>query len=189
MRGRFRFATVFYALLLLTPSSSEGAAIHFEINDLPDMSLGEDLWEYRYFLVDPTFPLDQGFTIFFDHSAVASLGLPPGAGTDASWDILLGQPEPGIPANGFYDGLAIVPDAVPRNPFVVNFVLLPGASLPGEQPFEIYTLVGGFKVIDSGMTARVAEPITLSLIGLGASALAVRTTHRRRSSRDSRAFS
>jgi hypothetical protein len=155
------------ALSAVAPlGAAEAASIHFEVTDLPDVNPGEDLWRYAYSLDPAGTPFSAGvtgFAITFDETLYTAL-----AAVTASldWDILVLQPDLGIPDPGLYDGLALVDSPDLSTPFEVDFVWL-GSGTPGSQPFEIYELetpiYGTPVTIESGVTVPVPEPALAAL--------------------------
>lgn len=137
--------------------SSQAAVLQTWFTDLPDVVLGEDLWRGTYRLSDANLAADEGFTLYFDHAVFRSLAgpLPP---LNAGWDLLLIQPDLGLPDDGFLDGLALVDGPELAQPFVVDFVWLGGGLPDRSQPFELYDLRGGFAVTESGTSVVVPEP-------------------------------
>jgi len=136
-------------------------------------SLGGNAWRYDYTLVNDTLtdPVEE-FTIYFDVGLFESLRSPAGP---SPWDLLVIQPDPGlpVPADGFFDGLvfdiadALAPGAT-LGVFSVEFDFL-GTGIPGRQSFEFYG--ADLELLASGSTrlagANVPEPGTLALIAAG----------------------
>jgi hypothetical protein len=93
---------------------------------------------------------------------------------NADWDTLALQPDPGLPADGLYDALALVNNASLADAFVVDFIWR-GTGTPGTQRFEIFD--DTFAVIDEGGTipaggpTPIPEPTTLALVLSGAALL------------------
>lgn len=158
--------------------SADAAVITFTATDLADVVAGVDLWQYEYLVDDIVFEENQGFSIEFDGDLYASLES--GSSSPSSWDILILQPDPGLPAAGLYDALALVSGAPLAQPFVLTFAWLGGlGTMPAAQLFTInqFDAAGAFLgVIGEGQTSSmtpVPEPSTLLLFGTGA-AMAVR---------------
>jgi len=147
--------------------TAHGAVVSSLFTDLPDTTPGRDLWQASYAVSGLTFTAGQGFTLYYAYHQYSDLTsvVPP---DHPGWDLLVIQPDLGLPDDGFFDGLALVNDPGLSNPFVLNFVWLGGAGGPGQQPFEIYDLTGGFAIIESGTTVPVPEPSASALLlGLG----------------------
>ncbi len=165
------------ALALVAPvGPAEAAAIYFEVTDLPDVNPGEDLWRYSY-SVDPAGTAFSagvtGFAVAFDEGLYTALSA---FSASFDWDILVLQPDLGIPDPGLYDGLALVNSPDTGTPFEVDFVWL-GSGTPGSQPFEIYELeipiYGTPVTIETGVTLPVPEPALAALALAGLLGLAV----------------
>ena len=97
----------------------------------------------------------------------------------ADWFTFVLQPDPGLPADGEYDALALVDDPSLVNAFSLTFVWLGGATHgPGSQPFlaNEFDDLGNFTgVIGSGRTIPggvIPEPGTMLLVACGLAALA-----------------
>lgn len=124
------------------------------------------------------------FTVYFPEGNFSSLAL---TGSPDTWDTIVLQPDLGIPAPGFVDGLVLdVADALSQGdtvePYVLTFDLL-GASTPFALAFDVYDIA--FNLLDSGSTVArildqppqtVPEPATslLTWLGLFAAAIASR---------------
>lgn len=125
-------------------------------------------WTYQYtvFAAASDAAIEE-FTIFFDPALYANLLLmsaPPG------WDALVVQPDLGLPADGFFDALALMDGIAPGaslGGFVASFDFL-GDGRPGAQGFDIVDPVT-FASISSGITrlegaTDLPEPATLWLV-------------------------
>ncbi|MBE7500733.1 MAG: hypothetical protein HS113_10590 [Verrucomicrobiales bacterium] len=146
------------------PVSARAAVLATQFTDLTDTVPGMDRWEARYALSAVSFAAGQGFTLYFAHDHYRDLALvtPP---DHPGWDLLVVQPDVGLPDAGFFDGLALVdnPPLVP--PFVVTFVWLGGGTGgPGQHPFELYDTTGGFRIIGEGTTVPIPEPGGMALV-------------------------
>ena len=159
------------AILTLSSVTARAGTITYQATDLTDTTPGEDLWQYHYVLSGFTFSLDFGFDIFFPLSDGFLVGdiknTPP---PNADWDTLALQPDPGLPADGLYDALALVNNASLADAFVVDFIWH-GTGTPGTQRFEIFD--DTFTIIDEGRTipaggTPVPEPTTTLLFLSGA---------------------
>lgn len=165
---------VVFCMLLSCPMSTQAAMIQFTAIDVDDtLGPGGDFWQYSYVVSDFTFPMHVGFSVFFDPGLYRDLEDPPPA-VHADWDVITLQPDPGLPADGLYDALALVDNASLAAPFPVRFVWLGGpGTTPGTQPFAInaFDAQGAFLgVVETGQTrtsAAVPEPGTLVLLTLG----------------------
>lgn len=129
----FRRSLLPVLLLCAVPLGGRATAIHYEIADLTDTTPGEDLWQYRYdlsgfsggeFGFDIYFPLSGGFQ-------PSDLSNPTSPNGD--WDVLVIQPDPGIPADGFFDAARLAaPPLLPATYFSADFIWH-GPGVPGSQ--------------------------------------------------------
>lgn len=169
--------------LALLSASAHATTINFTATDIPDVVIGEDLWQYQYAVSDVTFDTDYGFSIVFDYTLYGSLeDSPPYVNPD--WDVITLQPDLLLPDYGIYDGLASVDGASLLDSFTVDFVWL-GSGDAGAQAFEIYE--PGFTTIETGFTTLtsvkpvpepppvmpVPEPSSALLFAIGASVCCV----------------
>ena len=120
----------------------------FQAVDLPDVTPGENLWQYSFSLEGFAFRAGQGFTIFFDtrYGNLAVSNHP----ANADWDLLMVQPNPPLNTPGYVDGLALVDTPALGQPFDVRFVWR-GLGDPGPLPFVIYDT--NYATIFAGQTA------------------------------------
>lgn len=142
-------------------------------------SLGSDRWTVDFAITatpEDAQPIRE-FTIYFPLSGFADLML---TGSADGWDSLVIPGDPMIPADGFFDALAVDPaDALivgqRQTGFSVAFTFLTG-GLPPSLSFEI--LDEQFAVVGSGRTvalfggddvATVPEPATAWLLMAGLS--------------------
>lgn len=157
-------------VLLFTTQYAWSSAITFHATDI-----GGGSWRYDYTLVNDSLavPVEE-FTIFFDVGLYENLRSPAGP---APWDLLLVEPDPGLPDDGWFDGLvfdiadALAPGASLAG-FSVEFDFL-GTGTPGRQNFEFLT--ADLELLGSGLTTRpgasVPEPASVGLIAAGLLAL------------------
>jgi hypothetical protein len=166
------------------PPALAGSIIaRFDAVDLPDLTPAEDLWQYTYAISGRTFEVDQGFSIYFDPARYGLILDPPGVNAD--WDVIAVQPDPALPADGFYDALALASGASLDDPFVVAFVWLGGAgAVPGSQPLTVnqFDPFGELSFLEFGRTVRatssVPSPPLLMLICIGLVSLSGRLRQR-----------
>ncbi|OON63402.1 hypothetical protein B0920_08465 [Massilia sp. KIM] len=140
--------------------------------------IGGTDWRYRYTATNDLPGEDVSeITIYFDRQFYSNLSI---EATPVGWDTLVVQADPGIPANGFFDALAMVDGIAPGKTaggFVVRFTYL-GQGAPGAQAFDV--LDNEFNVIGTGSTLRempgntVPEPHGLLLFLAGALTLVTR---------------
>lgn len=175
---------VLCAFLLLTvvgglvPRPAQAGIIEYEATDLADAVVGQDLWQYRYFLSGFIFNTDQGFTIYAS-SLYQQLSTPGAPNADWEDPPLVVQPDPVLASDGFLDGLALVNGASLADAFVLNFLWLGGPAQPGSQPYELYELnsQGQLTVVGRGQTqarGSVPEPAALFLLAMGLTRVAMR---------------
>jgi hypothetical protein len=153
LRFTFVLASLFWALLVLANATC-AITIEYEVTDLPDTTLGEDLWQYTYRVSNYTFTAGHGFTIYFDQTRYKNIEAPT-APVNEYWDIIVWQPDIAIPDDGAYDALAVASknDGVSlAGAFTVSFVWL-GNETPGTQRFEVYDL--DFNTLESGQTVSM----------------------------------
>ena len=133
-------------------SAAQSASISYTATNL-----GGSSWRYNYTINNgPLDPALEEFTIYFDLNLYASLAP---FGTVDDWDVLVVQPDPAIPDDGFYDGLALVTGISPggaQGGFAVDFDYF-GLGNPGAQPYDIVDPVT-FAALSSGMTTLLAVP-------------------------------
>ena len=132
-------------------------------------------WVYQYTVSNPA-PSDPiaEFTIWFDRARYTNLSV---IGSPADWDSIVIQRDLSIPADGFFDTLALGAElgvGATLTGFSVGFTYL-NTGTPGAQPFEIInpttflTTFSGMTVLaDSGPggggTNPVDAPSTLALL-------------------------
>ena len=155
---------IFLAGMTATPAAF-GLTINANLTDLPNSIVGQDLWQASYSLSSNTpFLTNEGFTVLFDPSLYANLSTPL-LPTPPGWDVLSVQPDVALSAPGFLDGLALINTPTLSQPFNLNFVWK-GSVPPTVQPFETYSLNGGFHITGSGQTIVGSGPI-IPEIGFG----------------------
>ncbi|WP_402718082.1 hypothetical protein [Janthinobacterium rivuli] len=156
------------ALLLCVMSAAHATSIGYTAT-----SLGGTQWRYDYTVSNTTLaiPIEE-FTLFFSVGQYANLH---SVSTLPGWDVLLVQPDPAIPGDGYLDALALAGGIAPGGTatgFSVTFDYL-GAGSPGAQPFSILDPVS-FVELEAGITqpAAVALPSTPWLLLAGVLAMA-----------------
>jgi hypothetical protein len=176
LRAWRRACAAVLALLLCSASApSLAAAVTYQA-----VALGGDAWRYDYVVKNDGSPAAiEEFTIFFELGLFADLAV---AASPADWDPLVVQPDPGVPADGFFDALALGPGLLDGEEarFSVTFTYS-GLGAPGAQAFHVVDPTS-FDVIASGFTraaVAVPEPGTLPLLLAAAVALFVLRGRRR----------
>jgi PEP-CTERM motif-containing protein len=173
MRSVLRFAVpAALGLILVSAVPSRAASVSATAVDLVDLIPGEDLWRYSYDLSGNTLNAFEAFDFYFDENLYGELSNP--ATANADWNLIVFQPDLGIPARGEFIVQALVNGASTVNPFTIDFVFL-GPGQPGSQPFDLlaFDAQGNFiENLGSGETlvpvdATVPEPGTLLLLGSG----------------------
>ncbi|PKB20167.1 hypothetical protein [Janthinobacterium sp. 64] len=156
------------ALLLCAMSAAHATSIGYTAT-----SLGGTQWRYDYTVSNTTLavPIAE-FTLFFSVGQYANLH---SISTLPGWDVLLVQPDPAIPGDGYLDALVLAGGIAPGGTatgFSVTFDYL-GAGSPGAQPFSILDPVS-FIELEAGITqpAAVALPSTPWLLLAGILAMA-----------------
>ena len=99
--------------------------------------IGGSTWQYDYSVTNNSLstPIDE-FTIFFSLAKYSNLTVQNSPG---SWDSLVAQPDPLLPASGFFDSLAIAGGLAPgktQSGFSTQFTYK-GTGTPGSQLFNI----------------------------------------------------
>jgi hypothetical protein len=171
-----RACVALLATLLWSASApSLAAAVTYQAT-----ALGGDAWRYDYVVKNDGSPAAiEEFTIFFELGLYADLAV---AASPADWDALVVQADPGLPADGFFDALALGAGLMSGEEalFSVSFTYS-GAGTPGVQEFQVVDPVS-FDIIERGFTsAAVAlpEPGTLPLLLLAGVALLAFRNRRR----------
>ena len=161
------------AILLCTIPAAHASRIGYTAT-----ALGGTQWRYDYAVGNTSLgvPIAE-FTLFFSDSLYANLlagPVPPG------WDVLVAQPDAGIPASGYVDALALLGGIAPgatATGFSLTFDYLGGGS-PGAQPFVIVDPVT-FIQLETGVTQAVAIPLPATPCLLLAGVLALACLRRR----------
>lgn len=152
------------AAMITLGSTSDATTIAYDLTNVAG-----NTWQYDFTVSNDSLPgaIDE-FTVFFDRTLFDNLQ----AGSQpADWDPLVVQPDPSIPADGFFDVLALAGGIDPGSTLggfqvLVDFL---GTSTPGNPDFTIVDPNNYFAPpIDQGVTrstqaAQVPEPGTLAL--------------------------
>ena len=153
-------AALLATLLWTSATPALAAAVTYQAT-----ALGGDAWRYDYTVKNDGSPasIDE-FTIFFELGLYADLAV---AASPAGWDALVVQPDAGLPADGFFDALALGAGLLSGEEalFSVTFTYS-GPGVPGAQSFDVVDPLT-FAVIESGRStaaAVVPEPGTTWLL-------------------------
>ncbi len=152
-------------LVALMPAGALAAAV---TTTASPAAPGSNLWTIKYVVTasadDATI---EQFTIYFERALYADLAV---AASPPAWDSLVVQGDPALPADGFFDALALgagVVAGASQGGFAVSFLFL-GLGAPGRQRFEVVDRVS-FDVLEAGSTviSTVPEPGSWLLAGAG----------------------
>lgn len=118
--------------------------------DYVTTNLSSNLWRYDYSITNTlTVPLNE-ITVFYDLSKYSELTL---AASPSNWSSIVIQPDAGLPADGFFDTLALDSGLSPgqtEGGFSIQFKYS-GASAPGSQLFD-FVDSETFDILSSGDT-------------------------------------
>jgi hypothetical protein len=165
------------SVALLCASALAAHVAQATVIDYSVTNIAGSTWRYDYSVTNDTLnmPLSE-FTIYFDRVLYTNLTA---LNSPLQWSPLVAQPDPNLPADGFYDALALdsgLGQGGSIAGFSVAFDWL-GQQTPGSQPFDVVdSSVAPVLVLDSGQTqlgtspTSVPEPDALSLMALGAAA-------------------
>jgi hypothetical protein len=150
--------------------------------------LGGARWLFTYEITNDALPVIEEFSVFFNGATFANLSV---VSSPPTWDAIVLQPDPGLPADGLFDALALVsgiplPGALGGFTVVADFL---GSGTPGSQPFQVID-PRTFAVLESGRTSGVVGPppenavdapssLSLCLGGMAALGAGLRTRRRR----------
>lgn len=138
-------AMLMAALLWTSAPRALAAAVTYQAT-----ALGGDAWRYDYAVKNDGSPgVIEEFTIFFELGLYADLAV---AASPAGWDALVAQPDAGLPADGFFDALALGAGLTSGEEafFSVTFIYS-GPGAPGAQSFDVVDPLT-FDVIERGRT-------------------------------------
>jgi hypothetical protein len=155
--------------LLVPARTAAAAAIEYSATDLADVTPGDDLWSYEYFVSGFAFDADQGFSVYFDPTLYSQLQDPPPSPAD--WFTLSIQPDTVLPDDGYYEAVALTPGPSLLGPFTLTVVWLGGPNGPGAQRFTIdsFDADGFYTELAAGRTTPrgVPEPALVTLLAAG----------------------
>lgn len=159
---RFAALAVVAACCTLGLHSAQATKIESQFTQLAGPS-----WTVEFTVTnDGAVPSVSEFTVFFDETLYSNLSV---IASPLTWDSIAIEPDPGIPATGYFDSLVIDPAGAlsatqVQGGFKAGFTLLPGGK-PGALRFSIVD--GNFQTIESGITSSVPEVGTLALLLAG----------------------
>lgn len=160
------FLRLLAVLACLPAAPAHALQIAASFTDLDDgLGPGGDFWEVQLQPLDPDLARYEGFTVYFGAHLYSDLR-PTVWPTIGPWDPVLVQPDPGLPAPGFLQGVANTEGPQLAIVFRVLFVWL-GVGTPGAQLFERsqFDANGGLiEVLETGTTSVVPEPALLALL-------------------------
>lgn len=87
-RLRVVLRAILCALILGIPSAASATTIEFEAIDLTNVTPGQDLWQYNYFVSNFTFQANQGFSIVFNRNLFSTLQDPPPF-VNSDWNVIV----------------------------------------------------------------------------------------------------
>jgi hypothetical protein len=129
----------------MASAATRAAVITYEVT-----SLGGNDWRYDYTVENDGSASIEQFTVYFDFGLFSNLAV---AASPMDWDSIVVDPDVNIPADGFFDSVALVSGLAPGaslSGFSVTFTFL-GSGAPGSQPFDIVD-PANFEVLSSGRT-------------------------------------
>jgi len=144
------------AFLIFLAGTAQAAIISYKVTNLPDTTVGEDLWQVSFTVSDYSFNPNFGFQIFFDYGNFKNITP---VSTSGGWDAIAFDPDLilGLSADGVYDAMALLDNASLATPFVVNFTWL-GTEIPEIHYLKIYD--DNFAVVESGQIVVQIESIS-----------------------------
>lgn len=170
--------------LIVALSSLESTSFAAPVVSYTASNSSGNNWVYQYTVSNPAPPHPIAeFTIWFDRTRYSNLSV---IDSPAEWDSIVIQSDESIPADGFFDSLALasgIGSSQSLSGFTVQFTFL-AAGNPGAQPFDILdadfnTVFSGTTTRDPGPGGQVPEPGVISLILLGMSYFARASANRR----------
>jgi hypothetical protein len=114
-----------------------------------------ETWQYDYTINNPLLVPASEFTIFFNQNQFSNLSV---LASPASWSSIVAQPDPGLPADGFFDTLSLTTGLLPgasQSGFSVQ-TTYSGTGTPGSQIFNIVDSVT-FAILSLGETTSASS--------------------------------
>ena len=149
--------TALFSTLLLLPTAN--AQVSYTATDISGST-----WQYNYTVTNnlPGANLLE-FTTFFAQGEYSNLTL---SSSPGNWSPIVAQPDPNLPAAGFYDSQALdsgLTSGASQSGFSVQFTY-DGAGTPGPQTFNFVdpnsfaTLVAGLTTLTGGGGGTMSAP-------------------------------
>jgi hypothetical protein len=110
--------------------------VHAQVISYTATDVSGSTWDYNYTIANNTTSTINEFTVFAALGQYSSLSV---ASSPSSWSSLVAQPDPGIPADGYFDSQAISGGLLAGSTlsgFSMQFTYL-GSGTPGSQLFNI----------------------------------------------------
>lgn len=143
---------------LNVPASAATSPVDFISTDMTDVTNGQDLWHYQYFIKRQSLPSFYAVNLIFSPSLYGDLTV---TGFSSGLSVLETQPDAGLPADGLITATALYGALFDGSETVeLAFVWL-GSGAPGSQIFEI--LDDSFNVVSTAQTAKPSAPPPLSV--------------------------
>jgi hypothetical protein len=153
MKTTFRVALLL-ATIALVPTT-HATTVTYAPTDISGST-----WQYHYSITNNTQPSNIGeFTVFFTLGQYSNLSVQASPG---NWSSIVAQPDPNLPADGFFDSQALDSGLVPgksQSGFAVQFTWL-GSGTPGSQLFNIVD-PKTFATLEAGSTTAATSPVPL----------------------------
>lgn len=159
--------TALSAAIVIAAGTAQATTITYSATDVSGST-----WQYDYIISNntPADPIHE-FTIFFTLGEFSNLQVQSSPG---NWNSVVAQPDPSIPADGFFDSLALdsgLQVGAFQNGFAVQFTWL-GQGTPRSQLFNVVD-PNTFITLEAGTTVPAAPVPLPSSAGLLLSALAI----------------
>jgi hypothetical protein len=178
-RTPIRLGVVLGSLAFLQAAHSQ---VSFSTTDISG-----NTWQYDYTITNNTAinPIGE-LTVFYALGQYSNLMVESSPG---NWSSIVSQPDPGLPADGFFDAQALdngLASGTSQGGFAVQFTWL-GQGTPGAQPFDIVdpntftTLASGYTTQSGGATQapEFDSGSTAAALGLLLGSLAVLSGRKR----------
>jgi hypothetical protein len=175
MFGSLRVAAALIAFAFAT--SSHATLVSYSATNVADAT-----WRFDYAISNDTLPSSiDYFVIDFDRTQYANLR---DATAPAGWDILLLQPDEGLPADGVFDALALSIGILPGE-LLTGFSVLVDYLGVGAPPIQSFAVLDpfSFEAIDSGTPVHTPVPVPVPLMLLGSALLGIPLARRIRKRR------